>query len=121
MPLDQPHVIDVVAADEKTGQTALIMYETRAWTGSREQLFQLQEKVNAYLSFALDGEMAESYPDLANRPLRVQLECVSPPDEATLNLLTLIHDQVALQEIDFQVHVTGPGGGEHHCECGSAG
>src|SRR5947208_2051617 len=60
--VEHAHIIDIVAHDSQTGETALIMLEPRAWDGSELRLYQLQEKINAYLSFALDGELAEVYP-----------------------------------------------------------
>lgn len=106
--LEHPGVIDVIGQDEESGATILIMREHRPWTGSNEHLFQLQEKVNAYLSFALDGEMAEAYPDRVDRPIRIQLDCVTPPDPTTLHYLKLIHDQMGFQGIEFIVNVVGP-------------
>ncbi|MEI9896071.1 MAG: DUF6572 domain-containing protein [Chthoniobacter sp.] len=49
--------------------------------GSELRLFQLQEKINAYLSFALDGEMAEAYPQFDGKKIRLQLDCVGMPGQ----------------------------------------
>lgn len=81
------------------------MSETRPWTGNGQQLFQLQEKVNAYLSFALDGEMAENYPELATKAVRLQLNCATEPDIRTAKLIRLIREQIAFQGIKFVVRV----------------
>ena len=53
--------IDVIAQDPQPGVVVLVMREPRPWDGGERQLFELQEKINAYLSFALDGEMAAAY------------------------------------------------------------
>jgi len=103
--LEFPHIIDMVVEDTDSGTIVLFMHEHRPWSGSDEQIFQLQEKMNAYMAFALDGEMNEEYPQFAGRKIRVELNCVSPPDDRTLHYLKLIHDQIALQEIDFVVNV----------------
>src|SRR2546428_14062521 len=58
-------VIDVIAEDAKTGEVVLVMNEPNEWGGSDEQLLALQERFNAYVSFLLDGEMAEVHPELA--------------------------------------------------------
>ena len=52
--------------------------------------------------------MNEEYPQFAHRKIRVELNCVTPPDDRTLHYLKLIHDQIALQEIDFVVNVRKP-------------
>lgn len=117
MSLEQTAVIDLIAHDAATGEVVLTLVETRAWTGLDEQLFQLQEKLNAYLSFALDGEMAEAYPQFANRRLRLELRCAQPPDARTSQLIAAVRGQIAFQDIRF---VVVPAGGlpPHTASCG---
>jgi hypothetical protein len=55
--VEHPGVIDYMEHDSRTDEITLVMVETRPWDGSDLQRFQLQEKMNAYLSFILDGEM----------------------------------------------------------------
>src|SRR5246127_3075393 len=98
-------VIDVIAHDPKTGDVVLVMNESSDWDGSDEQLLALQERFNAYVSFLLDGEMAEAHPELAGKPARIELRCAQMPDSRALELLGLIHDQLAFQEIKLEVVV----------------
>ena len=119
--VEHAHVIDIVAHDAPTGTVALIMLEPRAWDGSELRLFQLQEKINAYLSFALDGEMAEAYPALVSLPLRLQLDCATPPDAMTVSFLSHVREQIAFQGIDLQVRVMGAGGCGPQCGCHPGG
>jgi hypothetical protein len=98
-------VIDLIAHDAKTNEVVLVMTEPNEWNGSDEQLLALQERFNAYVSFLLDGEMAETHPELAGKPARIELRCVHMPDTGTLELLGLIHDQLAFQEIKLEVVV----------------
>ena len=102
--LEFAHVIDVVAFDAN-GDVVLIMTESRPWDGSDERLYQLQEKVNAYLSFALDGEMVESYPQAAGKAFRLRLKCASEPDPRTRHFIGVIRKQIAYQHIAFEVTV----------------
>jgi hypothetical protein len=118
--IEHAHVIDVVADDATTGEAVLIMLEPRPWDGSELRLFQLQEKINAYLSFALDGEMAESYPALASKPLRLQVDCVTMPDETVVNFLSVVREQISFQGINLEVRVMGEGGCGAGCGCGEA-
>lgn len=104
----------MIMFDAETGEAVLIMVEPRRWDGDPQQLMQLQEKFNAYLSFALDGELRDSYPELARKPLRVQLESVYMPDQAALGFLKHVHDQISFQGIKLEVRVKESGGG-----CGS--
>ena len=98
-------VIDVIAHDPKKGEVVLVMDEPNEWDGSDEQLLALQERFNAYVSFLLDGEMSEAHPELAGKPTRIELRCAHMPDTRALELLGLIHDQLAFQEIQMEVVV----------------
>ena len=102
---DRTGVIDVIAHDSKKGEVVLVMNEPNKWEGSDEQLLALQERFNAYVSFLLDGELAEAHPELAGKPARIELRCGHIPDQSAIELLGLIHDQLAFQEIRLEVVV----------------
>jgi hypothetical protein len=95
----------VIAHDAKTGEVVLVMNESNAWDGSDARLLRLQERFNAYISFLLDGEMAEAHPDLVSKPARIEVRCAHTPDARALKLLGMIHDQLAFQEIKMEVVV----------------
>lgn len=118
--VEHAHVIDIVADDAKTGEAVLIMLEPRPWESSEARLFQLQEKINAYLSFALDGEMAESYPALVGKPLRLQIDCVDMPDAKIVEFLSVVREQIGFQGINLEVRVAGAGGCGPECACGTS-
>jgi hypothetical protein len=107
---DRTGVIDLIAEDKKTGEVVLVMNESQPWDGTDEQLLALQERFNVYVSFLLDGEMAEAHPELVGRPTRIALRCAHMPDARGLELLGQIHDQLAFQEISLEVVVKGTAG-----------
>jgi hypothetical protein len=102
---DRKGVIDVIAHDPKTDEAVLVMNEPNEWDASDEQLLDLQERFNAYVSFLLDGEMAGAHPELVGKPTRIELRCAHMPDNRALELLGHIHDQLAFQEIKMEVAV----------------
>ena len=106
-PGDENHVgvIDMIAHDPKTDEAVLVMNELEPWNGSDEQLLELQERFNAYVSFLLDGEFADWDPKLAKKRARIEVRCAHLPDARAIDLLGNIHDQLAHQEIDVQVVV----------------
>lgn len=104
--LDRTSLIDIIAEDPKTGEAVLVMNEPNEWNGSDEQLLALQERFNAYVSFLLDGEMAETHPELTSKRARIELRCTHMPDANALELLSLIHDQLTFQEIKLEVVIT---------------
>ena len=113
----QPEVIDFRAHDTKSDEVLLVMFELRPWDDSDLQLFQLQEKFNAYVSFLLDGEMLADHPELAGKRARIELRSKTMPDERAIELLGLIHDQLALQEIGLEVVVAESGDCGTACSC----
>ena len=82
-----------------------MMNESNGWDGSDARLLGLQERFNAYVSFLLDGEMAEANPNLVGKPARIEVRCAHMPDTHALELLGMIHDQLAFQEIKMEVVV----------------
>jgi hypothetical protein len=98
-------VIDVIAQNSNTSEVVLIMNEPEPWDDSDERLLALQERFNAYVSFLLDGEMADAHPELAGKPARIELRCSHMPGTRALELLGMIHDQLAFQEIKMEVVV----------------
>jgi len=98
-------VIDVIAHDTKAGEVVLVMNEADAWDGSDARLVALQERFNAYASFLLDGEMAEAHPELVGKRARIEVRCAHMPDPRALEVLGMIHDQLAFQDIKMEVVV----------------
>ncbi len=93
------------------------MNEERSWDGSDLRLHELQEKFNAYVSFLLDGEMLAEHPELAGKRARIELRSKTMPDERAIELLGLIHEQLALQEIGMEVVVAESGDCGAACTC----
>ena len=85
----------MIAHDTKMDEVVLVMNEADAWDGSDARLIALQERFNAYVSFFLDGEMAETHPEFVGKPARIEVRCAHVPDARALELLGMIHDQLA--------------------------
>jgi hypothetical protein len=100
-------VIDLVTQDPASGEYALIMTETRPWTDSREQLSQLREKISNYAMFATDEGMIRAYPQAAGKPLRIQLDCPSPPSIQAAALIERAQRRLADYNIRFVVNLLG--------------
>lgn len=101
--LEHPGILDAFAHDSRSDKLVMAMYERRPWDDDGRQLIQLQEKLNAYLSFALDGELAEAFPDLASKPLEIQLRTHHDPSPPAWDLIRRIREQLAFQNIRFEV------------------
>jgi hypothetical protein len=114
-------MLDAFAHDTRDDVLVLAMFETRAWDLGDRQLFQLQEKLNAYVSFILDGEMGENFPHLIGKPVRIELRTSHEPSERALGFLGRARDQLALQQIGLEVVVIGEVGGAQGGDGGCCG
>lgn len=101
--LSSPGVLDALVYDHSADRVILAMFERRPWDLGTEQLWQLQEKLNAYVSFVLDGEMAELHPELAAKPICLQLRTLHQPSPEALHFLEQAGRQLALQDIALEV------------------
>jgi hypothetical protein len=110
-------MLDAFAHDTREDLLVLAMFETRPWEHGERQLYQLQEKLNAYVSFILDGEMKEAFPHLAEKPVRIELRTSFEPSERALGFLGRARDQLALQQIGLEVVLIGEERGSSGC-CG---
>lgn len=100
-----PKVVDVVVQDAANGRWKLILVETSEWVGSPDQLLKLQEKLNNYLIFALDGEMARVYPESAGKPVVIQIDSYSEPDEKTREFLSIVRGKMRSEGIELLLNV----------------
>jgi hypothetical protein len=101
--LENPGVLDAFAHDTRADKLVLAMYEVRPWSGENWQLLQLEAKLNAYLSFILDGELKDTFPDLATKPVEIQLRSVHEPNARALDFIGRVREQLALQQITFEI------------------
>ena len=102
--IEHPGVLDALAHDTREDKLVLAMYERRPWTHGETQLFQLQEKLNAYLSFILDGELESAFPELADRRVEIQLRVSEEPTARAWDLIRRVREQLAFQNIAFEVY-----------------
>jgi hypothetical protein len=109
--MNRSSIIDLVAHDPKTDEVVLVMKEADEWDGSDDRLHALQERFNTYVSFLLDGELGETHPDLAGKRACIEVRCEQMPDARALELLGMIHDQLAFQDIKMEVVVKENCGG----------
>lgn len=103
--VQNPAVVDLVTYDAKSEEFALIMTETRPWDGSAERVLELQQKINNYLSFALDGQMGREHPGSVGKVIRLQLDCATPPDSETQHFIDLVRTKLRDQGIRFVVNL----------------
>ena len=86
--LFDPSKVDIVAAAPDGTTAELYIVADAPWTGSDAQIRSMQDKIHAYVGFAVDGNMAQLYPELASMRWRIVIRCLSgPPDVRTTDVL----------------------------------
>jgi hypothetical protein len=100
--IEDPDSVDLVVA-RRDGTVVLSMFEERPWDGSEERVRQLEDKVNAYLTFVLDGHMAEQHPDIVAKQVQIRLDYMGKMDSRTRELLPSIELTLAEYGIDFVI------------------
>jgi hypothetical protein len=69
MAVDERGIIDFVSAG-KDGTVTLSVADHLSWADEQQHLYRLQEKLNRYMDFINNGELAEKFPEVADlRPL----------------------------------------------------
>ncbi|MBM3989514.1 MAG: hypothetical protein FJ298_00755 [Planctomycetes bacterium] len=106
MGVEDSSSVDLVARNED-GSALLVMVEHRRWDGSDERLRQLQDKVNAYLAFALDGQLEREFPGSMAQGITLLLRCIEPPDAMVRGLVPPLRHALAPLGVRFDVQVEG--------------
>jgi hypothetical protein len=61
--LFEPAIVDVVSVTPDGSRARLYIVSASPWTGSDQQLDSLQQKIHNYVGFAVDGQLAASFPE----------------------------------------------------------
>lgn len=100
-----PEIIDKVI-QEKDGSVALVMREDRPWDGSEDRVVELRKKINTYAAYALQGQLWKDFPDLAGKPVFLQLWCIQHrPDPKLMEFLDRANAQLAQHSLQIRVRV----------------
>ncbi len=72
MALGNIETIDSIDVHNPTGDLVLSIFHERPWEED-DHLLLLQSKINTYLAFVCDGQLASDCPEHADRNVRVQI------------------------------------------------
>src|SRR4051812_47950882 len=103
--INHPTTIDLVTHAPGEEVWRLVVIEQGAWDGSRAQLLKLQQKLNTYVAFAVDGGMEEKYPESVGRRRVIRLDLYHAPDEKTRSTLEKLGAAIEQEGLGFEVHV----------------
>jgi hypothetical protein len=101
-------VIDLITLDPATDQVMLVMRERRSWGASPRQFQQIEEKINRYLGYALDGFLVEQYPQYRDKPITIRLDCAEAPHGDAVRFVEAARQASERHEVQFVVNVVPP-------------
>jgi hypothetical protein len=93
--IEAPTKIDFVAVPADESSIDLHIAQNVEWDGSDRVLMLLQEKIHNYVGYAADGQLAAAYPEHAGLPWRIVIDCQTPPDQRTAEMLDALVDPIA--------------------------
>lgn len=91
-----PSEVDLVA-EAADGVVELVIVRDAPWTGAESELATFQQKVQTYVSFALDGQMGKQFPDAVGKPWAIVVastETAGHPDERTRRVLDALTERL---------------------------
>ena len=101
-------LMDLITVDPGSGRVVLAMFERRTWGGSPLQMRQIEEKINRYLGYVLDGFLVEQYPQYRGKRVQIRLDCAESPHGGAVAFVAAAKHAIEAHDIEFVVNVTPP-------------
>lgn len=107
--VQNPRIMDLIRVDPSSGNVVLVMFERRSWGLGHHQFKEIEEKINRYMGYVLDGFLAEQYPKYIGKNVEIVLECVQPPPPEVQPFLDAATKAARAHGLEFSTAVV-PGG-----------
>ena len=106
--VQNPAVIDLITLDRAADTVVLVMTERRPWGAAAHQIKQIEEKLNRYLGYVLDGFLAEQYPQYRGKAVQIRLDCAEAPHGEAVRFVAAMTDASERHGIHFTLAVLTP-------------
>jgi hypothetical protein len=106
--VQNPMIMDLITADPTSGDVVLVMIERRPWGGHPLQLKQIEEKINRYLGYVLDGFLVQQHPKYQGKRVRLRLDCAEAPHGEAVAFVEAATRAIRGEGLDFVVNVVPP-------------
>lgn len=103
--VENPAIIDLITLDPETDKVVLVMIERRPWGTDPRQLTQIEEKINRYMGYVLDGFLAEQYPQYEGKRVVLRLDCAEAPHGTAERFVAAAEHATGEHGIGFAVRV----------------
>ena len=107
--VENSKVIDLISVDPATDKVVLTMIERRPWGASDQQFQQIEEKINRYMGYALDGFLVEHYPQYEGKRVQMRLECAEEPHGDAVMFVKAAARAASDHGLELVVAVKSPG------------
>lgn len=106
--VQNPAVVDLITLDKASDTVVLVMIERRPWDATREQFKQIEEKLNRYMGYVLDGFLAEQYPQYKGKAVQIRLDCAEAPHGEAVRFVEAMTHATASYGIHFSIAARPP-------------
>lgn len=106
--VQNPMIVDLIEQDPSTGRVVLAMFERRPWGAVPQQLRQIEEKINRYLGYVLEGHLGQQYPQYVGRNVLIRLDCLEEPHGESTRFVMAASHVIRQEGLEFLLNVTGP-------------
>ena len=106
--VENSKVVDLIGVDPASDKVVLTMIERRAWGASDRQFQEIEEKINRYMGYALDGFLAEHYPQYEGKAVQIRLECAEEPHGQAILFVAAAARAASDHGLEFVVSVKPP-------------
>lgn len=89
MSVEEKNVIDIITVD-KEEMLVLTISDHLEWDDKNEHLLLLQDKINSYVDFIENGQLAESYPDKSDKKIMIQIVFKYYPNRIAEEFLAIV-------------------------------
>lgn len=101
--IDHPGILDLVTQSDT--EVRLVLIEERALAPEDAQA--LQEKMNNYLAYAVDGELNSQYPESHGKAVTIRVDLYSAPAQFVVQFLRQYSEAVAQYNVNIELAVNG--------------
>lgn len=105
-----PMIVDLIEYDSDSGRVVLVMVERRPWGSHPLQFRQIEEKINRYLGFVLEGHMGQQHPEYVGKGVRIRLDCAEAPVGEAVKFVAAAGHAIRQEGVDFAVNVLASDG-----------
>jgi len=103
--VQNPMIMDLITLDPASDCVVLVMIERRPWGGHPRQLQQIEEKINRYLGYVLDGFLVQQYPQYRGKSVQLRLDCAEEPHGLAVDFVAAAQRATYAHGIEFLVKV----------------